>query len=215
MITKKTKTKKERFVEQDTFETVKSVPGAIAQSFTSDFAKESVNSIWDQMLGGRKQKNETLNGGDLLEGQELNLAQLAEKRSEKKVWNVEPGIDYRREILHAGERTERERNQTVTQKIQEILFELRVLISKSQELQITYKQIVVEQIPAKIGTYHENFFSWLLNFVKHARMRIEDATSWLAMFKSKKKQKQYWNMFKKHGTTFGLSNERVLASQTG
>lgn len=167
------------------------------------------------MLGGHERSDGTRSGGDLLEGQELNLSQLAEKRSEKKAWNVEPGIDYRREILHAGERIEREKDQSVTQKIQEILFELRVLISKSQELQITYKQIVVEQIPAKIGAYHENFFAWLLNFVKHARMRIEDATSWLSMFKSKKKQKQYWSMFKKHGTTFGLSNERVLASQTG
>jgi hypothetical protein len=47
-------------------------------------------------------------------------------------------------------------------------------------------------------------------------MKIEDGRAWLETFaKRKKKKLGYWKMYKKHGTTFGLSHERTIATQTG
>ena len=94
----------------------------------------------------------------------------------------------------------------------------RILAASSKELEIQFKDVVVEQRIVKPGKYHQSFFEWMLIIVKTARMRVEDAGTWLSVMhgkKNKRHSQNYWQMFKKHGTTFGLSNERVVATQTG
>ncbi|HLD02068.1 MAG TPA: DUF5660 family protein, partial [Patescibacteria group bacterium] len=60
-----------------------------------------------------------------------------------------------------------------------------------------------------------NFFEWMLSVIRIARMKVEDSGAWMAALSSKKKGKGYWQMFKKHGTTFGMSHERNVSTQTG
>ena len=85
---------------------------------------------------------------------------------------------------------------------------------RNHKAQIT--KIKVEQLPKKSGIYHIRFFEWLLGVVKQLRMKVEEGRAWLATFTNRKKKKMgYWNMYKKHGTTFGLSHERTLSTQTG
>lgn len=65
------------------------------------------------------------------------------------------------------------------------------------------------------GVYHVNFFTRLRTIIKLLREHIEDGNSWLSVFNSRKKKMGYWGMLKKHGTTFGLSSERAIATQAG
>ena len=60
-----------------------------------------------------------------------------------------------------------------------------------------------------------NFFEWMLAVIRAAREKVEDSNAWLGTVKGKGAQRNYWNMFKKHGTTFGLSGERAVATQVG
>jgi hypothetical protein len=46
-------------------------------------------------------------------------------------------------------------------------------------------------------------------------MTVEDSGAWLSAMSGKKGKKTYWSEFKKHGTSFGMSNERSVATQTG
>ncbi len=86
----------------------------------------------------------------------------------------------------------------------------------SQELEITYKDMAIEQRIVKPGKYHLNFFQFVLSMVRSARMKIEESSAWLSVAKGKNGKKQnYWQMFKKHGTTFGMSSERAIATQAG
>ena len=78
-----------------------------------------------------------------------------------------------------------------------------------------FKEVTMETVPAKPGVYHVNFFEWLFSLIKGIREKIEDSCVWLRAFQSKKSKRGYWAMFKKHGTSFGLSSERVVATQTG
>ena len=99
-----------------------------------------------------------------------------------------------------------------------IIIELKRLAASSQELEIEFKDVVMTQNVVKPGKYHQGFFEWVLIVIRNARVRVEDAGAWLSVMhgkKGKKQQQNYWQMFKKHGTTFGLSNERVVATQTG
>lgn len=73
----------------------------------------------------------------------------------------------------------------------------------------------VESAPVDPGIYHINFYEQLRSFLHVLRVQIEDSRSWLHASNSKKKKMGYWGMYKKHGTTFGLSNERSLATSAG
>ena len=45
--------------------------------------------------------------------------------------------------------------------------------------------------------------------------KVEDSGAWLGKVQGKGAKKGYWGMFKQHGTTFGLSGERSVATQVG
>lgn len=218
MFNKKAQSKTKRLFNQNPIEALRGVREGITDSLVKDVAKGSVTSMWEQLFKGASTENSEQLTGDLSEGQELNLASIQQnKKSQEKAPNlaIDPGIDYRREILHYEKRVQQENTQELSVKIQEIIIELKQLMNVSQELKVEFKEIASEQKIVNPGKYHVSFFEWVLLLVRQARMKVEDSQAWLAAFKSKKAKKQYWSMFKKHGTTFGLSNERVVSTQTG
>ncbi len=73
----------------------------------------------------------------------------------------------------------------------------------------------VEDIPARPGVYHLNFLERLRGVIMILRQQIEDSSSWLALWSQRKQKKQYWGLYKKHGTSFGLSSERGVSTQAG
>lgn len=211
---KKTKTRNKQYVDQNPVEALRSIGAGIVGSFTKDVAQKGSSDFLKQLLDTeRKQKSKKPLEGDLVEGEEIDLSQVS--RKETPLPNIEPGIDYGRGIVQGDKRIAHQDTRAIEIKIKEILIELKRISSSSKEIAIQFKEVVVEQRITNPGKYHESFFSWILTSIKSARARIEDAGAWLTMFKSKKAQKRYWNQFKKHGTSFGLSNERVVATQTG
>ena len=195
-------------------ESLRGILGGVGQQ-TADLGKSVINlDNWDEYLGltdiKEKQKKHQ---GDLSEGQELNLKDLHEKK--KETADIEPGIDYSREIVHSGERGVNRENREIESQLRELMAEIKKLADSSKELQMQFKEVAVEQHIAKPGKYHKSFFSWMLSVIRNARMKVEDSGAWLAAMQSKKKSREYGAMSKKHGTTFSLSNERVVATQVG
>lgn len=137
----------------------------------------------------------------------------AEKRDKKP--NIETVINYSRDILKNSEHAMLGENREMQQNIREIQDELRKLLQSSKVLQMEFAQVAVEQAPVEVGKYHTNFFEWMLIVLRQAREKVEDSGAWLSTVKGKNAKKGYWGMFKKHGTTFGLSNERSVSTQTG
>lgn len=206
-----------QYVDQNPIEAHRDFGSSSPASNFLDQVKPSSSDFFDQLLGLNSYKveeEEHSAAGDLSEGQEINFAKHGQE--EEEVEHVEMGEvaeEYRQEILH-GERVSRQ-DQELHAQVNEILAEIHQLIAASKELESEYGHVVVEQAPKKAGKYELAFFDWLLSTIRVARMRVEDSANWLQMFASKKKQKNYWNQFKKHGTTFALSNERVVATQVG
>jgi len=170
----------------------------------------TASSFLEQILGSGKSEQKH---GDLAAGEALDLNALKDEAEHKP--EVEAGIDYTREIVHAEVRVAQENKAEIQNQVAQIMAELKKLIAASEELKTQFKEVAVEQRIENPGKYHLTFLEWLLAVISTARMKVEDSQTWLQMFASKKKQKQYWSQFKKHGTTFGLSNERVVATQTG
>ena len=214
MKTKTQKPKSQNLVDQNPIEILKGIGSGVVDSVVDDFGKRSINNLWEQLLGTKNPQEEgDQTSGDLEEGREIHLSKKIKKEALPEP--IEPGIDYRREILDVGKRADRENTQVLNAKIAEILTELKKITAASAEIAVEFKEITVEQRIEQPGEYHVTFFQWMLSMVRAAREKIEDSGAWLSVMKSKKKQKGYWAMFKKHGTTFGLSNERVIATQAG
>src|SRR3989344_5629978 len=181
--------------------------GKSAQQLRDDYAKKAQDDLTLEFALGRIAEDEHI----VVEQKEIDEA----IQNEKKPQAVEAGINYTAEIVHAQRRIAHQENQEMKAQIDQIVFELKHLAKSSTILEAEFREVVVEQRIEKPGKYHVSFFEWMLSVVKSARMRVEDSGAWLALFKSKKKQRGYWQMFKKHGTSFGLSNERVVSTQTG
>lgn len=200
--------KKQQYINHNIIESSRNIGSGVVSDMLSQ--------VFDSTVDEKSQRQEV--GGDLVEGREVTLSRLAQKQkvSEEKfpALNIEPGIDYRREIIHGERKILQRQTQEIAAKIQEIIIELKRLTTSSKELQVQFKEVSVAQVPNP-GKYHQTFFEWMLIVIKQARMKVEDSGAWLAAAKSKNAKKQYWSMFKKHGTSFGLSNERVVATQTG
>lgn len=185
-----------------------------------------VTSLFDQMLGVRSM--EVKNSGEMQEGQVIdlsvrrkqkqqeqdNLVNLEQKRQEK-AQRIESGWDYAGEVIHSEKRARSQESYTLEQQIQAILYEIQKLIKSSEALQTEFKEVAVTEIPVNPGKYHVNFFEWVLSVIKVARMKVEDSNAWMQTVKGKGARKDYWGMFKKHGTSYGLSGERTAATQTG
>jgi hypothetical protein len=202
-------------IDQNPIEAVREIGGAVVESVKNDLARGLVTDLWDQMLGteigiGNATQQAS---GDLQEGQEITLKKQS-KKEEKKA-KIEAGWDYTGEIIHSERRIIQTENRELNAKVSEIVVELKKLAKSSNKLEISFKEITTEQRIESPGKYHLNFFEWMLSTVRSARMRIEDSANWSSLFSSKKAKREYWSLFKKHGTSFGLSGERIVATQTG
>lgn len=160
--------------------------------------------------------------GELQVGESIDLTHVEKAQANKPSYPefkemIQPGYEYHRPFARVTETKAvvKEDTKQIQIRIDQIVMELKMLTNSSQELEIQFKEVSMAETPVEPGAYHLNFFEWVFSIVQKARERIEESQAWLSMFKSKKKQKGYWNMFKKHGTTFGLSGERVVATQTG
>lgn len=208
MITKASNAKKKIFVNDPSIEAIRDMGnGMLGQIFGS----------YDNYDEARPQSQQQPKSGDLTEGQALDLTRTKTK-TRKEIpshQDIDPGFNYRREILHDERKIAQENTQILETKIQEIVIELKRLTKSSKMLEVEFREATVDQRIVNPGKYHVSFFEWLLTVVKTARIKVEDSGSWISMFTSKKEKRQYWAMFKKHGTTFGLSNERIVATQTG
>jgi hypothetical protein len=194
----------------------------LRDSFGQTAVQEGKNMLTDTLRQiTQLEKDVKKLSGELQAGESIDLSQEAQNDvsapsyPETKDY-IQPGIDYYRDFYAVRERpVATEDTKQIQMRIDQIIGELRKLTASSTELAVQFEEVAMEETPVDAGTYHLNFFEWVFSVVQKARERVEESQTWLALFKSKKGQKNYWSMFKKHGTTFGLSNERVVATQTG
>jgi hypothetical protein len=102
----------------------------------------------------------------------------------------------------------------LAEQINSIRQELAMLTASMKSLNSEITKAIQEQ-PVEPGVYHLNFFARLKAMIKMIRESVDDSRSWLSTWSTCKKKKNYWGMYKKHGTSFGLSNERTLATSAG
>ncbi len=188
-------------------------------STSAKSVRDELNQEWQtfmrQALGTAEQASKKVKAmeGELQEGQEVSFAkEKTEKRTE-----IEPGIDYRREVIHAETMNVQRENMQLKGQLEQIRVELKKIVETSKELEATFKEVAKETVQQTVtpGKYHVNFFEWMLSTIQSARVRIESSASWIGAISGKKSKRDYWSLSKSQGTSFSLSGERVVSQQTG
>jgi len=194
----------------------------VVATVKDDFLEESVTSAWSQLLGGKsKDAGESAGkmamSGDLIEGQEIELIKKQQQieKEANRLASIEAGYDYKNEILHFEQKESQEDQAQTSSRVQEILIEIKQLSKSVKELEVEVKDVSMDVVPQKAGKYHESFFDYLLSVLRNAKIRVENSANWLQVLSGKKAKKGYWNLAKKHGTSYSLSADRVVAQQVG
>jgi Domain of unknown function (DUF5660) len=203
-------------------------------------AQESAKTFLSQLLGIDFSKDEGTNavethnktqhaeevpakatGGEIFDlAKHLLHTEKGKAYSEKAPkQHIEAAMDYhgqfRNEIVKSREKASGIEQREMQHNVWQIKKELNKLIESSNDLKVEFASITVEQTTTTVGQYHLNFLEWMLTVIRSARQKVEDSQSWVNAIKGKGAKKSYWGMFKKHGTTFGLSGERAVATQVG
>lgn len=183
--------------DENPVEAIRDIAGGVVKGVASDLiggiAKNTINQIFGTKSDGELRPEETFNFDEF----------------ERPRERVKPTIQRQPEILLFSVR-----EQEIGRQIEALRKELKAMIDSSNLLSKEIEKTVME-VPTNPGVYHINFFERLRRIIKLLRQQINESRTWLQLMTSKKKQRGYWNMYKKHGTTFGLSSERTLATQTG
>jgi len=183
-------------------EAVKDVGGDIVQKT----AKDLVGDVTSGVIKGIFGKSGNLEPNQTIDFSQMETPKLATVETFFKPFSNP--LERRENIIVT------QTEMAISKEINEIRCELKMLIKAAKELSKEADNSVSERL-VNPGIYHLNFFERLKLILKVARQQIEDSKTWMTAMQSKKAQKGYWAMFKKHGTSFAMSNERALASSMG
>lgn len=186
-------------VGDNVLETVRSLGGSVTKTTQDTAAQIAADAIQD-IINGRSPQSQP---SERTHGRE-SVPMEPREQIQPKVTNkelIQPLIQ--KDIAETK------------QKLEAIRQELKALSKSVRGLQQEIQTAVMD-MPVEPGIYHLNFFEQLRILLKGIRERVDDSRVWLSAWNANvKKKRGYWGMYKKHGTSFGLSSERTLATQAG
>lgn len=209
-----TKQKKQKvYANQNAVETAKNIGSDVVQKVNTELIGGAAKSVFEQI--GITPRNPQASP-DNFSG-EINLSQVTASNAGEININqtVRPGIVHQENIITEAQILIQKDHQQTQAEIQHVLQELKLLASSVKSFENEVAKVTLETQPKNAGIYHKHFFEWLISMIRDMRKKVCESRNWLAVFNQKKKKRGYWQMFKKHGTSFAMSDERGIATATG
>lgn len=178
-------------------EAIRGLTGGVGKTLTRDVVTQGGSDALNSLFGSLPKRGEMRPNEPIDPSRERQPVPAPFRRPEIA----------RQPVIHIEE-------QGLKQKIEAIRGELKLLATSVKKLNTEIEKAVAD-VPVNPGVYHLNFLERLKGVLAVLREQVEDSSSWLALFSARKQKKQYWGLYKKHGTKFGLSSERTIATQAG
>lgn len=191
-------------------ETAKNFGSDVVQKVNTELVGGVARGAMEQ-IGLAPRSSNAVNG-------EINLSQMETSNINEVNLNkapVRPGIIHEANVITEQQILIQKEGAESQREIRQILEELKMLAVSVKSFEHEVAKITMEAPPKRAGIYHKNFFEWLAHMIRDMRKKVNEGNTWLAVFNSKKKKRGYWQMFKKHGTSFALSDERGIATSAG
>ena len=189
------------YVSDSIIESLRQVGGDVGRTLVKDIAQQVPVDAVTSILGTHPQDS-----GELKINQEI-FFHPPDRASERPTMpNARPEVISRPQIQLV--------EKGLKESIEAVRIELKAISASMKSLNADIAK-AVNEVPVNPGVYHLNFFERLKSVLAIIRTQIDDSRSWLLMWGQRKAKRGYWNMFKKHGTKFGLSSERTAATSAG
>jgi len=192
------------YTNDNILESLRGVGGTVVKT-TGDTAGKISSDVLTSLFGSLPKSGEPAPA----QRGELKANQPIEFAPERQ---AVPHVARRPDILRPPTVSLQEIN--IKQQIEAVRAELKSIAESLKNLHQDVQK-AIREAPVEPGIYHLNFFVRLRSFLKLLREQIDDSRTWLTLSAGRKKKMGYWGMYKKHGTTFGLSGERSIATQAG
>lgn len=195
------------YTNDSILEALRDLSGGVGKTVTKDLAGKVATDALTSVLGAPVKQQ-----GELRPNQPVNIPDRKVAPEPRPERFYPPFL--RPEARTVARPIIKEDQQKLSQQIEAVRQELKAIAASIQSLNKDIGK-AVNEVPVNPGVYHANFFERLKSVLKVLREQIDDSRSWLTMHTARKKKMGYWGMYKKHGTTFGLSNERSIATSAG
>lgn len=196
--------------QRNVLESLKDLGTGTAKTIKKDLAEPSAEEFFRQLLGTKAEKKYS---GEITPGESLELNEVySGKRQENE--KLRGQIELERRLRD-------EEKVRIQEKGDELKLQLHALMQEVYELAKTTQGLGQEvesasmQAPVNPGVYHVIFFEKLLEFMKSFRKKIEDAAIWLHASNQRAEKKNFWGIYKKHGSKFLLSPDHYLQRSAG
>jgi len=196
--------------QRNVLESLKDLGTGTAKTVKKDLLEASGEDFFRQLLGTKAEKKYT---GEITPGESLELNEVySGKRQENE--KLRGQIELERRLRE-------EEKSRIQEKGNELKLQLHALMQEVYELAKTTQglghevEVASMQAPVNPGVYHVIFFEKLLEFMKSFRKKIEDAQIWLHASNKRAEKKNFWSIYKKHGSKFLLSPDHYLQRSAG
>jgi hypothetical protein len=205
-----TKKKSNQRTKQNVLETLKDL-GSDSVSQTKDLLKDTSEDFFRELMGmpGRAPKR----SGELSAGDSMSMEDVINGKEEENK-KLRGQIRLERNLADAEKRLSEQKSNELKVQLQAIIQEVQKVAASTGEL-AQELQVAVIQAPANPGIYHIIFFEKLLGFLQSFRKKINEASTWLQSSNKRAQKKNYWNTYKKKGSSFLLSPDHYLQRSAG
>ena len=195
---------------QNVLESLKDIGSGTVKTVKTDLLEGTSHDVLNQLFGLREpQKYQAdITPGESLEFNEVFSGKYEETKKLKGQIVLERQLRAEEKMLL--ERKSGELKLQLQAIMQETLRLSQATQNMSQEI-----EIASIQAPSNPGIYHLFFFERLYEFIVSFRKKVEEGTAWLSAVNKRAGKKNFWGVYKKHGSKFLLSPDHYLQRSAG
>lgn len=196
--------------KQNVLESLKDL-GIGAGSQTGDFLKSTSEDFFKELMGFSTPKAKR--SGEISAGESIQINEVMSGKEEENK-HLRAQISLERQLSGDENRVSEQKRNELKVELQALMQEVQKVAASTENLaEVT--QVTMMTAPIEPGIYHITFFQNVLEFLQSFRKKIDFAVIWLQSSNKRAEKKNYWNMYKKKGSSFLLSPDHYLQRSAG
>ncbi|KKQ92348.1 MAG: hypothetical protein UU16_C0003G0024 [Candidatus Woesebacteria bacterium GW2011_GWA2_40_7] len=196
--------------KQNILESLKDLGGG-AVNQTGDLLKSTSEDFFRELMGMGSAR--VKRSGEIEAGESLQMSEVLNGKEEENK-RLRAQISLERQMSSDEMRLSQEKSNQLRVQLQALTQEV-VKVAQSAGNLAEATNVAVIQAPSNPGIYHILFFQNVLEFLQSFRKKIDLAATWLQSSNKRAQKKNYWNMYKKKGSSFLLSPDHYLQRSAG
>jgi hypothetical protein len=196
--------------KQNVLESLKDL-GTGTTTQAGDLLKNTSEDFFRELMG--MSLPQVKRSGEINPGESLQMSEVLSGTEEENK-KLKAQISLERQLSADEKKVSSENMQTLRVQLQALMQEVQSVAASTQNLAEATK-VAIMTAPVEPGPYHIAFFQNILEFLVSFRKKIDLAATWLQSSNKRAEKKNYWNMYKKKGSSFLLSPDHYLSRSAG